>query len=78
MSTQDLLETTTPVLAPTAAPGPAAAARRSADVAAWVRKAIRAATEAHAHRGAICLVDQAVVSGTNFLTTVILGRVCFQ
>lgn len=31
-----------------------------------------------AWRGVLCLVDQAVVSATNFLTTVLIGRMCVE
>lgn len=39
---------------------------------------LRALLGTRARQGALTLADQAVTSGTNFLTTVILGRACLQ
>jgi O-antigen/teichoic acid export membrane protein len=42
----------------------------------WLTRTIHSASGLIATRGVLILTDQAIVSGTNFLTTLILGRVC--
>lgn len=48
------------------------AAEPVARAAHWPARLLRAAT----HKGTLSLLDQGIVSGTNFLTTIIIGRIC--
>jgi O-antigen/teichoic acid export membrane protein len=48
--------------------------RRQRDT--WMRLIVKFARGKAAHNGILTLVDQTVVSGTNFITGVILGRMC--
>ena len=75
MSTRELLEG-----AGTGLTLPVADRREGQDCGLQSRlwRSLRGARAAHARKGALTLIDQSVVSGTNFLTTVILGRVCLQ
>lgn len=41
-------------------------------------RSLRGVLHTHVRQGVLTLLDQAFVSGTNFLTTVILGRVCLR
>ena len=75
MSTQELLKATAAELALPVADGRACETSR---LESRLGRLLRTLLGTRARQGALTLADQAVVSGTNFLTTVILGRACLQ
>ena len=75
MSTQELLEGAGTELTLPVADG---RVREAPGLHGRLWRSLRGAVDVHARHGVLTLMEQTVVSGTNFATTVILGRACLQ